>query len=114
MRILVVSDAWVPQVNGVVRTLATLKDELEGSGHHVVMVTPDRFRTIPCPTYPEIRLAIRPGANMARMIEAAPPSALFAPFTTTVGKPSSRMRADPPEPTWAAMASLRKASSAVS
>lgn len=76
MRILVVSDAWIPQVNGVVRTLATLKDELEGDGHHVVMVTPDRFRTIPCPTYPEIRLAIRPAASMARMIEAAQPCAI--------------------------------------
>ncbi|OAN48128.1 alpha-mannosyltransferase [Paramagnetospirillum marisnigri] len=76
MRILVVSDAWRPQVNGVVRTLDTLKTELERTGHDVVMVTPDRFRSIPCPTYPEIRLALRPGPKVARMIEEAQPCAI--------------------------------------
>ncbi|MDO8605911.1 MAG: glycosyltransferase family 1 protein [Phaeospirillum sp.] len=76
MRILVVSDAWRPQVNGVVRTLDTLKSELEVVGHEVVMVTPDRFRTIACPTYPEIRLAFFPGAKVARMIRAAQPCAV--------------------------------------
>ena len=45
-------------------------------GHEVVMVTPDRFRTVPCPTYPEIRLAVRPGRQMARLIEAAQPCAI--------------------------------------
>lgn len=76
MRILVVSDAWKPQVNGVVRTLDTLKIELESSGHDVVMVTPDCFRSIACPTYPEIRLALRPGPKVAKMIEAAQPCAI--------------------------------------
>jgi len=76
MRILVVSDAWLPQVNGVVRTLDVLKGELERIGHDVVMVTPDRFRTFPCPTYPEIRLAFRPGRKVARLIEAAQPCAI--------------------------------------
>jgi glycosyltransferase involved in cell wall biosynthesis len=76
MRILVVSDAWLPQVNGVVRTLDVLKGELERIGHDVVMVTPDRFRTFPCPTYPEIRLAFRPGRKIARLIEAAQPCAI--------------------------------------
>ncbi|CAA7621767.1 Glycosyltransferase [Candidatus Terasakiella magnetica] len=76
MRILVVSDAWLPQVNGVVRTLDTLKTELEHIGHAVVMVTPDRFRTMACPTYPEIRLALRPGPKLGRMIEAAQPCAI--------------------------------------
>lgn len=76
MRILVVTDAWLPQVNGVVRTLDTLRTELERAGHQVVMVTPDRFRSLPCPTYPEIRLALRPGAKLAAMIEAAQPCAI--------------------------------------
>ncbi|EME71634.1 glycosyltransferase [Paramagnetospirillum caucaseum] len=76
MRILVVTDAWLPQVNGVVRTLDTLRTELERSGHEVVMVTPDSFRTLACPTYPEIRLALRPGAKLAAMIEAAQPCAI--------------------------------------
>ncbi|MBI5165817.1 MAG: glycosyltransferase family 1 protein [Magnetospirillum sp.] len=76
MRILVVSDAWYPQINGVVRTLDTLKGELEAIGHEVVMVTPERFRTVPCPTYPEIRLAVLPGRRVAKMIEAAQPCAI--------------------------------------
>ncbi|MFD2234050.1 glycosyltransferase family 4 protein [Phaeospirillum tilakii] len=76
MRILVVSDAWLPQVNGVVRTLDILRRELQRDGHEVVMVTPDRFRTLPCPTYPEIRLAVRPGRLVARLIEAAQPCAI--------------------------------------
>jgi len=72
----VVSDAWFPQVNGVVRTLDTLKTELQAAGHDVVMVTPDRFRSLPCPSYPEIRLAVKPGAKLRRMIEQAQPCAI--------------------------------------
>lgn len=73
MRVLLVSDAWLPQINGVVRTLTTLHEHLTARGYHVEMVTPDRFRTIPCPTYPEIRLAMLPGRAVARMIEQARP-----------------------------------------
>ena len=69
MRILIVSDAWQPQVNGVVRTLTTLRQHLTKQGHDPVMITPDLFRSIPCPTYPEIRLALFPGRKMARTIE---------------------------------------------
>ncbi|HLN23557.1 MAG TPA: glycosyltransferase family 1 protein [Patescibacteria group bacterium] len=76
MRILVVSDAWFPQVNGVVRTLGTLRTELHKLGHETVFVTPDQFRSMPCPTYPEIRLAFRPGPKMARTIEANQPCAI--------------------------------------
>lgn len=76
MRILVVSDAWHPQVNGVVRTLESLRGRLEIEGHQVEMITPDRFRSIPCPSYPEIRLAIKPGRKLGRLIEAAQPCAI--------------------------------------
>ena len=57
MRILLVTDAWAPQVNGVVRTLQRVQEECEALGHDVEVVSPDQFRTVPCPTYPEIRLA---------------------------------------------------------
>lgn len=57
-RICIVSDAWTPQVNGVVRTLQNLRGELKAAGHRVYMLTPRMFKTMPCPTYPEIRLAI--------------------------------------------------------
>ncbi|WP_061239724.1 glycosyltransferase family 1 protein [Ectopseudomonas composti] len=56
MRILIVSDAWTPQVNGVVTSLAALVGELRGLGHQVKLLSPADFRAVPCPTYPEIPL----------------------------------------------------------
>jgi glycosyltransferase involved in cell wall biosynthesis len=76
MRIALVSDAWTPQVNGVVRTLTTLSHELGQMGHEVVTVTPDLFRSIPCPTYPEIRLALKPRRRVARLLEELSPDAI--------------------------------------
>ena len=76
MRIALVSDAWAPQVNGVVRTLTALIGELARRGHAVSCITPELFRTLPCPTYPEIRLALRPGRRVAELIEAARPDAI--------------------------------------
>lgn len=73
MKLLLVSDAWFPQVNGVVRTLSTVRKELEARGHVVEVVSPDRFRTIACPTYPQIRLALRPARELARIAEAFGP-----------------------------------------
>ena len=69
MRICMVSDAWHPQVNGVVRSLQTTCDHLRRRGHVVTVIGPDGFRSVPCPSYPEIRLAIagerRVGARIA-------------------------------------------------
>jgi len=73
MRIALVSDAWHPQVNGVVRTLATVAREVAAKGHEVRPITPACFRTVPCPTYPEIRLALLPGRRVARLIDEAGP-----------------------------------------
>ena len=58
MRILLATDAWEPQVNGVVRTLTRTIAELRALGHEIEVVSPDQFRTVPLPTYSEIRLAI--------------------------------------------------------
>lgn len=72
-RIAIVTDAWLPQMNGVVRTLTTTCELLRASGHEVLVISPDLFASIPCPTYPEIRLALsRPGAVAARLAEFAP------------------------------------------
>ena len=66
----IVTDAWTPQVNGVVKTLQKTRDALEQSGYQVTMLTPADHRTIPCPSYPEIRLALRnPDFTTARRIE---------------------------------------------
>ena len=75
-RILIVSDAWQPQVNGVVRTLSTTARELRALGHTVEVIGPDRFRTIPLPTYPDIRLSMFPRRKLGRLIEAFAPDAL--------------------------------------
>ena len=71
--LLIATDAWRPQVNGVVRTLETTAAELRRLGLVVTMLTPDAFRTVPCPGYPDIRLALAtPGAIGARIAAAAP------------------------------------------
>ncbi len=75
-RILIVTDAWSPQVNGVVRTLTTVVKELRAMGHAVEVISPDRFRTIPCPTYSDIPLALLPRRRLVQMIEAFTPEAM--------------------------------------
>jgi glycosyltransferase involved in cell wall biosynthesis len=76
MRIMIVSDAWFPQTNGVVNTLAQTAAWLGRFGHEVRLVTPRDFRTFPCPTYPEIRVAFLPQRKLARSIAAFRPQAL--------------------------------------
>lgn len=75
-RILIVTDAWEPQVNGVVRTMRSVAEELRQMGHVVEVVGPDRFVTVPCPTYPSIRLAVLPRRRLGRMIQTFAPDAL--------------------------------------
>ncbi len=76
MKILIVTDAWQPQVNGVVRTLNTTRRELENMGHEVDILSPLEFRTLPCPTYPDIRLSLLPGSAVSRRIRDCAPNAL--------------------------------------
>jgi glycosyltransferase involved in cell wall biosynthesis len=76
MRILIVSDAWFPQVNGVVRTLSTVAGELRMLGHDVCVIGPHRFRTVACPTYPDIRLAVDAHRKLPRLIDAYGPDAI--------------------------------------
>jgi glycosyltransferase involved in cell wall biosynthesis len=76
MRILIVSDAWEPQVNGVVRTLQAMQRELTAMGHVVGMITPDLYRSLPCPTYPEIRLAMARPRSVGDRIAAFAPDAV--------------------------------------
>lgn len=72
-RILLATDAWVPQVNGVVRTLQETVARLRQRGHEVELVTPDLFLNMPMPFYSEIRLAMAPGMGVNRRIEAFEP-----------------------------------------
>jgi glycosyltransferase involved in cell wall biosynthesis len=76
MRIAIVTDAWLPQVNGVVRTLGQTIREATAAGHEVSVVSPADFRTVPCPTYPEIRLALFPGRGIRRRLDELRPDAV--------------------------------------
>ena len=76
MRIAIVTDAWVPQVNGVVRTLTATRRELEAMGHDVLVVSPDLYPSIPCPTYPEIRLAVARAAWVGERLRDFAPDAV--------------------------------------
>ncbi|MBV9655982.1 MAG: glycosyltransferase family 1 protein [Acetobacteraceae bacterium] len=76
MRILIVSDAWEPQVNGVVRTMRTVLHELRKMGHVAEVIGPDRFVTVPLPSYPSIRLALKPRRRLNAMLQAFAPNAL--------------------------------------
>ena len=73
MRIALVTDAWLPQTNGVVRTLTVTVDKLLQAGHEVTAFTPADFRTLPCPTYPEIRLSLFASAQLRRRLDALDP-----------------------------------------
>jgi glycosyltransferase involved in cell wall biosynthesis len=76
VRIAIVTDAWQPQVNGVVRTLSAVRTELTARGHTIRMISPDLFRSIPCPSYPEIQLALARTAAVAKLIEDFAPEAV--------------------------------------
>lgn len=85
-RIMIISDAWHPQVNGVVRTLATTVRELSALGHVVEVVGPDRFCTLPLPTYPDIRLALMPKRRLGKLIEGFGPDALHVATEGPLGQ----------------------------
>ena len=69
MRIAIITDAWEPQVNGVVRTLQSVRAVLESHGHTVLVISPDLFYSLPCPTYPEIRLALASVGRVGQLLE---------------------------------------------
>ncbi|MES2442898.1 MAG: glycosyltransferase family 1 protein [Pseudomonadota bacterium] len=76
MRIAIVTDAWEPQVNGVVRTLQSIRAVLEAHGHTVMIISPDQFYSLPMPTYPEIRLAITRVRSVGAMLQKFHPDAI--------------------------------------
>ena len=85
MRILLATDAWAPQVNGVVMTLRNTIRGVEAAGHSVEVIGPDRFPSIPCPTYPEIRLALRPYALFSELARRFAPDAVHVATEGPVG-----------------------------
>ncbi len=90
MRIAIATDAWLPQVNGVVRTYENTARELRELGHDICLLTPATFHTVPCPTYPSIRLAINPGPRLRRTLEAFQPDAIHVATEGPLGHAARR------------------------
>lgn len=85
MKIAIVTDAWRPQTNGVVKTLSTTADGLRALGHVVQVIEPNQFKTFPCPTYPEIRLAWLPYGRISDLLEELDPDAIHIATEGTLG-----------------------------
>ena len=90
MRIAIITDAWEPQINGVVRTYQNTRRVLEALGDSVEVISPGAFRCIPCPTYPSIPLAIHPGPGVRRRLEAFAPEAIHVATEGPVGHAGRR------------------------
>jgi glycosyltransferase involved in cell wall biosynthesis len=91
MRILVVTDAWRPQVNGVVHTLEALARETPDLGATMDFLTPQGFRTAPMPTYREIRLALASPREVERRIDAAAPDHIHIATEGPLGLTARRL-----------------------
>jgi glycosyltransferase involved in cell wall biosynthesis len=85
MHILVATDAWHPQVNGVVRTLAMTAAAAKALGVDVSFLTPNSFRTFALPSYPDLRLALPGGAKIARLIVGARPDSIHIATEGPIG-----------------------------
>lgn len=128
MRLALVTDAWLPQTNGVVRTLSVTATMLQRSGHAVEVLDPRGFRSVPCPSYPEIRLAWRPYRRLAAQLEALDPDSVHIATEGPLGLAARRwclrsgrsfttsyhtqfpeyVRARIPVPLWLSYAHLRR------
>ena len=90
LKIVVATDAWKPQVNGVVRTLETLGDILGEYGNEITYITPNDFRSVPLPSYPEIRLSIMPNRKVAQIINREKPDAIHIATEGPIGRATRR------------------------
>ncbi|MEM9014446.1 MAG: glycosyltransferase family 1 protein [Pseudomonadota bacterium] len=90
MRIIIATDAWKPQLNGVVRTLDTLGRVLARFGNEVVYITPNEFRSVPLPSYSEIRLSIMPNRRVAKIINEFKPDAIHIATEGPIGRAARR------------------------
>lgn len=90
MRLAIVTDAWLPQVSGVVTTMVNISDLVRDMGHEVCLVTPQGFRTLPCPGYAEIGLALKPGRRVFRMLDEFQPDSIHIATEGPLGHAARR------------------------
>jgi glycosyltransferase involved in cell wall biosynthesis len=91
MRILLATDAWEPQVNGVVRTLTRTVAEMRQMGHEVEVISPDQFKTFPLPTYPEIKLAMGAYEPVQEKFKSFEPEAIHVATEGPIGLAARRI-----------------------
>jgi glycosyltransferase involved in cell wall biosynthesis len=94
MRILLATDAWEPQVNGVVTTLTRTVAECRAMGHEVEVVSPDQFKTFPLPTYPEIKLAMGAYEPVQERFKSFEPQAIHIATEGPIGLAARRICVD--------------------
>ena len=90
MKIVIVTDAWSPQTNGVVTTLTRTGECLQKMGHEVLYITPESFRTVPLPTYSDIRLALFPARKVFKMLDEFEPDAIHIATEGSLGLTAKR------------------------
>ena len=90
LKVVIATDAWKPQVNGVVRTLDTLGQILTGFGNEVLYVTPNDFKSVPMPSYPEIRLSLFPNRKVAQKLNDFKPDAIHIATEGPIGRAARR------------------------
>jgi len=90
LKIVIATDAWKPQLNGVVRTLDTLGTILTEFGNQVRYITPNEFKSVPLPSYPEIRLSLLPNRRVAKIINEFQPDAVHIATEGPIGRAARR------------------------
>jgi glycosyltransferase involved in cell wall biosynthesis len=91
MKIVIATDAWHPQVNGVVRTLGQIAREAPAFGSEVQFLAPGEFRTVPVPSYPEIRLSLVSPGMVERRLDAMKPEAIHIATEGPLGHATRRV-----------------------
>jgi glycosyltransferase involved in cell wall biosynthesis len=91
MRLLIATDAWYPQINGVVRSIERMIDHAVHVGAEIALITPEDFRSIPLPSYPEIRLALCRPAQVARELLRLQPTHIHLPTEGPIGHVTRRL-----------------------
>ncbi len=90
LKIVIATDAWKPQLNGVVTTLDTLGRILTNAGNEVLYITPNDFHAMPMPTYPEIQLSLFPNRKVAKMLNDFKPDAIHIATEGPIGRATRR------------------------
>ncbi|MEM8781829.1 MAG: glycosyltransferase family 1 protein [Planctomycetota bacterium] len=86
MHIALLTDAWTPQVNGVVRTWQHVIDASKAAGHDFTVIHPGMFKSFAAPKYPEIKLAVRPGPKLKRELDELKPDAIHIATEGPIGQ----------------------------